>query len=86
MLDQVVTARKAIRILVRAVRDRTVLKDRVVDGNPVSLQVGGATEALVAVIAGTWLGRPNVVKLNLGSFFLSFFLLFELKTGGHAWE
>lgn len=69
VLDQVVTAREAIAILARAVWDRAVLEDRVVDGRLVSLQVGWAGEALAAVVAGVWFGRPNVVQLELCFFF-----------------
>lgn len=69
VLDEVVAARKAIAVLARAVRDRTVLEDRVMDGRLMSLQVGWAGEALAAVVAGVWFGGPNVVQLELVPFF-----------------
>jgi hypothetical protein len=71
VLDQVVTAREAIAILARAVRDRAILQAWVVDGTPVSLQVGGATEALAAVVAGPYLDGTTVVQLTWFPIFLS---------------
>lgn len=67
VLDEVVAARKAIAVLARAVRDRTVLEDRVMDGRLMSLQVGWAGEALAAVVAGVWFGGSGdglMVEVN----------------------
>ena len=63
MLDKVVLAGKAIVSLTRAVLDRAVAEDGVVDAGLVALQVREAGEGLAAVVAPKRLCRSSEGKI-----------------------
>lgn len=59
MLDEMVLAREAIAALARAVLDRAVAEDGIVNRRLVALQVREAGKGLAAVIARKGLSRPE---------------------------
>jgi predicted S18 family serine protease len=59
MLDEVILTREAIAALARAVINRTVAEDRVVDAGLMALQVRETSKGFAAVVASEWLGRST---------------------------